>query len=88
MCSKCCRKRAAARQYSPVSHGSDTERSALLRRAERAEALVQDQERLGKKSNKEKETQKKNSGSGGNRYHYRLLIIPVFEHLYSVPLPV
>ncbi|MGH0176727.1 UNVERIFIED_CONTAM: hypothetical protein FKN15_073679 [Acipenser sinensis] len=47
---KCCGERAAARQYSPVSHGSDTERSALLRRAERAEALVQDRERLGKKS--------------------------------------
>ncbi|MGH0119325.1 UNVERIFIED_CONTAM: hypothetical protein FKN15_002128 [Acipenser sinensis] len=44
------RERAAARQYSPVSHGSDTERSALLRRAERAEALVQDRERLGEKS--------------------------------------
>ncbi|MGH0175457.1 UNVERIFIED_CONTAM: hypothetical protein FKN15_006975 [Acipenser sinensis] len=55
---KCCRERAAARQYSPVSHGSDTERSALLRRAERAEALVQDRERLGKKS-QQKETKQK-----------------------------
>ncbi|MGH0133044.1 UNVERIFIED_CONTAM: hypothetical protein FKN15_036206 [Acipenser sinensis] len=63
--SKCCRERAAARQYSPVSHGSDTERSALLRHAERAEALVQDRERLGKKS-QQKGNQKENSASGEN----------------------
>ncbi|MGH0138741.1 UNVERIFIED_CONTAM: hypothetical protein FKN15_017568 [Acipenser sinensis] len=36
---KCCRERAAARQYSPVSHGSDTERSAPLKRKRHAEAL-------------------------------------------------
>ncbi|MGH0153130.1 UNVERIFIED_CONTAM: hypothetical protein FKN15_033384 [Acipenser sinensis] len=51
-------ERAAARQYSPVGHGSDTERSALLRRAEHAEALVQDRERLGEKS-QQKETKQK-----------------------------
>ncbi|MGH0118719.1 UNVERIFIED_CONTAM: hypothetical protein FKN15_005705 [Acipenser sinensis] len=28
---KCCRERAAARQYSPVSHGSDTESTDTLR---------------------------------------------------------
>ncbi|MGH0144150.1 UNVERIFIED_CONTAM: hypothetical protein FKN15_033809, partial [Acipenser sinensis] len=55
---ECCRERAAARQYSPVSHGSDTERYALLRRAERVEALVQDRERLGEKS-QQKETKQK-----------------------------
>ncbi|MGH0170951.1 UNVERIFIED_CONTAM: hypothetical protein FKN15_060018, partial [Acipenser sinensis] len=48
---------AAARQYSPVRHGSDTERSALLRERKegRADAVIQVRDTAGEENPKRKE---------------------------------